>query len=321
MTRVVFLGRLAKEDVTKRLQSINDVDLFVSEDMDEILRELPGAEVFVTADVRGDDSKRLRDTLHAPGCKVRWVQCLSAGYEGLIRHGFPKNIPLANQGGAVAPAVAEHAFALMLGLLRRVPESVLAKERGEWDRSFATTTSALEGRTLVLIGFGNIGKEVAKRARAFDMQVIGVTRSGKSDPLADEMHPVTKLREILARADAIVVTAPQNPDNHHMISTAELAVCKRDAILVNVSRGGLVDPAALQDALVKGSIAAAALDVTDPEPLPPGHPMWKCPNLLITPHIAGGGSKKSRGRILNVVSENFELFRAGKPLKNVVNGA
>ena len=321
MTRVVFLGRLAKEDVTKRLQSIENVDLFVSEDMDEILRELPGAEVFVTADVRGDDSKRLHDMLHAPGCKVRWVQCLSAGYEGLVRHGFPKNISLANQGGAVAPAVAEHAFALMLGLLRRVPESVLAKSRGEWDRSFSTTTSALEGRTLVLIGFGNIGKEVAKRARAFDMQVIGVTRSGKSDPLADEMHPVTRLHEILARADAIVVTAPQNADTHPMIGAAELAVCKRDAILVNVSRGGLVDPAALQEALVKGSIAAAGLDVTDPEPLPPEHPMWKCPNLLITPHIAGGGSKKSRGRILNVVSENFDLYRAGKPLKNVVNGA
>lgn len=321
MTRVVFLGRLAKEDVTKRLQSISDVDLFVSEDMDEILRELPGAEVFVTADVRGDDSKRLADVMHAKDCKVRWVQCLSAGYEGLVRHGFPKHIPLTTQGGAVSPAVAEHAFALMLGLLRRVPESVLAKTRGEWDRSFSTTTSALEGRTLVLIGFGNIGKEVAKRARVFDMQVIGVTRSGKADALADEMHKLDKLHEVLARADVIVVTAPQNADNHHMIGAAELAACKKDAILVNVSRGGLVDPAALQNALEKGIIAAAGLDVTEPEPLPEGHPMWKCPNLLITPHIAGGGSKRSRGRILNVVSENFELYRAGKPLKNQVNAA
>ena len=319
MTRVVFLGRLAKEDVTKRLQSISDVDLFVSEDMDEILRELPGAEVFVTADVRGDDSKRLADVLHAKDCKVRWVQCLSAGYEGLVRHGFPKHIPLTNQGGAVAPAVAEHAFALMLGLLRRVPESVLAKARGEWDRSFATTTSALEGRTLVLIGFGNIGREVARRARAFDMQVIGITRSGKSDSLADEMHKLDRLLEVLARADAVVVTAPQTPENRHMIGAAQLAACKREAILVNVSRGGLVDPAALQQALEKGTIAAAGLDVTDPEPLPEGHPMWKCPNLLITPHIAGGGSKKSRGRILNVVSENFELYRAGKPLRNRIS--
>ncbi|MSQ50549.1 MAG: D-2-hydroxyacid dehydrogenase [Betaproteobacteria bacterium] len=321
MTRVVFLGRLAREDVTKRLQSIADVDLFVSEDMDEILRELPGAEVFVTADVRGDDSKRLSDVLHAKDCKVRWVQCLSAGYEGLVRHGFPKNIPLTNQGGSVAPAVAEHAFALMLGLLRRVPESVLAKTRHEWDRSFSTTTSALEGRTLALIGFGNIGKEVAKRARAFDMQVIGVTRSGRGDPLADEMHSVAKLHEVLARAEAIVLTAPQNEDNHHMIGAKELAACRRDAILVNVSRGGLVDPAALQAALEKGTIAAAALDVTEPEPLPGDHPLWNCPNLLITPHIAGGGSKKSRGRILNVVSENFELYRLGKTLKNVVNAA
>ena len=321
MTRVVFLGRLAKEDVTKRLLSIADVDLFVSEDMDEILREIPGAEVLVTADVRGDDSKRLSEALHAKDCKVRWVQCLSAGYEGLVRHGFPKNIPLTNQGGAVAPAVAEHAFALMLGLLRRVPESVLAKTRREWDRSFSTTTSALEGRSLALIGFGNIGKEIAKRARAFDMKVIGVTRSGRSDPLADEMHQVSKLHEVLARAEAIVLTAPQNEDNHHMIGAKELAACRPEAILVNVSRGGLVDPVALQAALENGIIAAAALDVTEPEPLPGDHPLWHCPNLIITPHIAGGGSKKSRGRILNVVSENFELYRAGKTLKNVVNAA
>ena len=321
MTRVVFLGRLAREDVTKRLQSIADVDLFVSEDMDEVLRELPEAEVFVTADVRGDDSKRLRDVLHAPDCKVRWVQCLSAGYEGLVRHGFPAHIPLANQGGAVAPAVAEHAFALMLGLLRRVPESVLAKTRCEWDRSFSTTTSALEGRVLAVIGFGNIGRQVARRARAFDMQIIGVTRSGGNDALADEMYPVSRLHEVLARAEAIVVTAPQTDENHHLIGAAELAVCRRDAILVNVSRGGLVDPAALQEALMNGSIAAAGLDVTEPEPLPSDHPLWDCPNLIITPHIAGGGSKKSRGRILDVVSDNFALFRAGKPLKNVVNAA
>ena len=319
MTRVVFLGRLAREDVTRRLQSIAGVDLFVSEDMDEVLHELPGAEVLVTPDVRGDDAKRLRDALHAPGCRVRWVQCLSAGYEGLMRFGFPESIPLANQGGAVAPAVAEHAFALMLGLLRRIPESVLAKGRHQWDRSFSTTTGALEGSVLAVIGFGNVGRQVAKRARAFDMHVIGVTRSGRPDPLADEIHPVAKLHEVLARADAIVISAAQTEDNRHMIGARELSVCKRDAILVNVSRGGLLDAAALQEALTKGTIAAAALDVTEPEPLPEDHPLWDCPNLILTSHIAGGGSKKSRGRILDVISENFELFRAGKPLKHVVN--
>ena len=96
-------------------------------------------------------------------------------------------------------------------------------------------------------------------------------------------------------------------------------MCRRDAILVNVSRGGLVDPAALRDALVEGRVAGAGIDVTEPEPLPGDHPLWDCPNLIITPHIAGGGSKRSRGRIVNVVSDNFALFRAGKPLLNVVN--
>jgi len=319
MTKVVFLARLAREDVEARLKAMSDVDLFVSEDVSEVARELPGAEVFVTADIRGDEAKLICDALKAPGNTVRWVQCLSAGYEGLIRPGFPAGIPLANQGGAVAPAVAEHAMALMLALLRRVPESVLAKTRHEWDRSFAASTSALEARALAVIGFGNIGKQVAKRARAFDMQILGVSRSGRSDPLADEMHPAAALREVLARADAVVIAAPQTAQTRHLIGAAELAVCRRGAILVNVSRGGLVDPDALLGALKEGRIAGAGLDVTEPEPLPPDHPLWDCPNLIISPHIAGGGSKKSRGRIVDVVSENFELYRAGKPLKHVVN--
>ncbi|MCC6472266.1 MAG: D-2-hydroxyacid dehydrogenase [Burkholderiales bacterium] len=329
VTRVVFLARLAKEDVIKRLSSIPGVELFASEDLDQVLRALAGAQVLVTADVRGEDSRKLADALASPGRTVRWVQCVSAGFEGLVRHGFPADIPLTNQGGAVAPAVAEHAFALMLALLRRVPEAVLARTRREWDRSFSSTTSALEGRTLAIIGCGHIGRQVARRALAFDMRVIGVSRSGLGHPEADaeararfdELHPVSALKSVLARAQAIVLAAPQTAQTRHLIGAAELAACRRDAILVNVARGGLVDPAALRAALERGAIAAAGLDVTEPEPLPPEDPLWNCPNLVITPHIAGGGSPMSRGRILDVLSENFERFRSGRALLHLVNAA
>ena len=148
--------------------------------------------------------------------------------------------------------------------------------------------------------------------------VLAVSRSGKYDQLADEVFPAGKLNEVLAQAELIVLALPQNSETKNIIGAAELAVCRKDAVLINVSRGGLIDPEALRTALENKTIAAAGLDVTEPEPLPTGHPLWKCPNLLITPHIAGGGSKLSRKRLVNVVAENLALYRAGKPLLNQI---
>ena len=317
--RVVFFAQLAKDAVIAKLKEIPGIDFVSTEDLHEMLRALQGAQVLVTPDVRSDDAKLLADALRAPGRTVRWVQCLSAGYESLVRHGFPQDVMLTNQGGAVAPAVAEHAFALMLALVRRLYESIPAKARHEWIPGITARTSVLEGRTLAVVGFGHAGREIAKRARAFDMTILGVSRSGKPDPLADEMHPTTELREVLARSDAIVIAASHTPETYHLIGAKEFAVCKPDTIFVNVARGPLVDPAALKAALDEKKIAAAGIDVTEPEPLPADHPLWDCPNLIISPHHAGGGSKKSRQRILNVLAENMDRFRLGKPLLHVVH--
>lgn len=317
--RVVFFAQLAKDAVIETLKKQPGIDLYASEDVHEMLKALPGAEVLVTPDVRDADSKLLAEALHDPGRTVRWVQCLSAGYESLTRHGFPPDMVLTNQGGAVAPAVAEHALALMLALVRRLYESIPAKARHEWIRNLTARSSVLEGRTLAVVGFGHVGRAIAKRARAFDMAILGVSRSGKPDPLADEMHPSTALRDVLARADAIVIAASHNRETYHLIGERELAVCKPEAILVNVSRGPLVDPKALQAALQAEKIAAAGIDVTEPEPLPADSPLWDCPNLIISPHHAGGGSKRSRARILDALAENIARYRAGKPLLHVVH--
>ncbi len=318
--RVVFLAQLAKDAVIETLNRQPNVDLYASESINEVLNALPGAEVLVTPDVREADSKPLADALRAPGRTVRWVQCLSAGYESLVRHGFPEDMVLTNQGGAVAPAVAEHAFALMLALVRRLYESIPAQARHEWIRNLSARTSVLEGRTLAVIGFGHVGKAIARRARGFDMTVLGVSRSGNPDALADEVHPTGALREVLARAEAIAIAASHNRDTYHLIGERELAVCKPEAILVNVSRGPLVDPQALRATLEGGKIAGAGIDVTEPEPLPADSPLWDAPNLIISPHHAGGGSKRSRARILNALAENIARYRAGEPLLHVVHG-
>jgi phosphoglycerate dehydrogenase-like enzyme len=316
--RVVFFARLAKDAVIAKLKQIPGIDFVATEDVQEMLRALKGAQVLVTPDVRGEESRLLADALCAPGRTLRWVQCLSAGYESLVRHGFPQDMVLTNQGGAVAPAVAEQAFALMLALVRHLYESIPAKARHEWIPDMSARASVLEGRTLAVVGFGHAGRAIARRARAFDMTVLGVSRSGNPDPLADEMHPASALREVLARSDAIVIAASHTPETHHLIGAKEFAVCKSDAILVNVARGPLVDPTALKAALDGKTIAGAGIDVTEPEPLPADHPLWDCANLIITPHHAGGGSTRSRQRILNVLAENMDRFRLGQPLLHVV---
>ena len=155
------------------------------------------------------------------------------------------------------------------------------------------------------------GGEVAKRARAFGMTILAATRTPKDEPLVDEVHPLTKLKEVLARADFIVVTIAQTGETRGLIGAAEFAACKPNAYLVNVARGPIIDQAALLDALKTGKIAGAGIDVTDPEPLPPTDPLWDAPNLIISPHCGGGGSQASMARLSGRVTENLARFQNG----------
>jgi D-3-phosphoglycerate dehydrogenase len=167
----------------------------------------------------------------------------------------------------------------------------------------------LSGATVAIVGFGAIGRQVAHRLRGFACRIIAVTRSGAAEAGADMALAVSQLEEALALADAVVLTLPLSAATRHLLDAQRLAACRRQPVIVNVSRGALIDTGALVAALQSGQIAGAGLDVTDPEPLPTGHPLWTVPNLVLSPHIAAGGGY---GLLADFVAGNLERVMQGE---------
>lgn len=254
----------------------------------------------------------LAAALAAPQARTRWLQLLTAGYETLDLHGAPAGCLVSNAGDVWSPSVAEHVFALMLGLARCARQCADDQQAGRWNAPVRHQVRSLAGSRMLIVGMGSIGRETAVRARAFGMSVAGVNRTGRPVAEADVMYPVERLHAALADADVILIAAPSTPETRRMIGRAELAVCKPDALLINVARGDLVDSDALLAALRAGKIGGAGLDVTDPEPLPQGHPLWAEPNVIITPHLGGAASPAYMERLARHVAENAARFAAGE---------
>jgi phosphoglycerate dehydrogenase-like enzyme len=251
---------------------------------------------------------------HQP--RLRWVQLPTMGYDSVELHGVPHGVTVTTAGDAYAPTVAEHAVLLLLALVRRLPEMVRNAEQRRWDQSNAVKIGTLHGATVAVVGFGNIGREVAVRLRAFGARIVAVTRSGRPDALADESARGEDLLEVLGRSDAVVLALPLNAQTRHLIDAHTLAAMQPHALLVNVSRGGVVDQAALTRALAEERLGGAGLDVTDPEPLPADDPLWTLPNALITPHVAGYGGDVAPRRILALVERNLRAFIESRPLES-----
>ncbi len=171
---------------------------------------------------------------------------------------------------------------------------------------------------MLIVGLGHIGGELARRARGFGMRIVAVTRSQKRSDNVDEVHGLEALHAVLPSADVIAVTIALAPQTRHLMGREAFAACKRGAILINVARGGLIDQAAMCAALRSGQLGGAALDATDPEPLPKDDPLWTCPNVLISPHTASSGSAAGVTRTVSGVLENLQRLRSGLPLLNVV---
>ena len=245
--------------------------------------------------------------------RLRWIQLVTAGYDGLVAHGVPDGVIVSNVGGFFSPAVAEHAVALLLALLRQLPKSIADTRTGVFDRSGAVQLRSLAGMTVAIIGFGSIGHEVAQRLRPFGVRIIGLVRRQRADSLADEIHTMNELHDVLARADVAIVSVPLVQATRGLIAQREFDLCRRGMILINVSRGEVVDSVALAAALRDGRIAGAGLDVTDPEPLPENHPLGVAPNLIVTPHIAGTGRPGAADAMADLVLGNIDVMATGKP--------
>lgn len=252
----------------------------------------------------------------------RWLQLLSAGSETLLQHGVPSRVDVTNAGSVWSPLVAEHTLGLMLAVARRLPKVLAAQAERRWqgwDGAIRRDMESLMERHLVIVGMGSIGSEVAARARAFGMRITGVSRSGRAHPHADAVLPVARLHEALADADYVVVAVPGSPQTQRLVGSRELAACPAHAVLLNVGRGSAVDTDALVQALTAGTIAAAALDVTDPEPLPESHPLWRAPNVILSPHLAGAAPERYNARLVRHVSANVRSRLAGLPLNDRVS--
>lgn len=250
--------------------------------------------------------------------KLKWVQVLTAGYDNITRIGIPSNLTVTSVGDAFSPSVAVHAATLLLALQRGIPAALAFQQTGEWSKSLASRMVMPEGKTLLICGFGSIGQEVARLLAPFGMHVIGISRSGAPHPLAKEVHKTEALLSQLPRADAIVLSMPLSPATAGLFDARAFAVCRPHALLVNVSRGKLIDQTALADALKAGKLGGAGLDVTDPEPLPPGHPLWSAPNIIISPHVAGAAGPYGTERQIERASDNLRRYLAGEPVRHRV---
>jgi len=314
--KVVLNASLGKAQLQKRFaEAIADQAVWV-DDADGAIAELQSADALVCQD--GFFSEKIAEAVRHGAPKLRWIQLTTAGYDHVKRHGVPPRITLCNAGEAYAPAVATHALALLLAAQRRVATALTQQQRHAWDRGFATQLTTPGSSTVVVIGFGPIGREIGRLVRAFGGRVIAVTRRGRRDPNADEVVPVARLHDVLPRVEAIVIAAPYDETTHHLIGEREFAACRKTAVLVNIARGGIVDPRALEAALRAGTIAGAAIDVTEPEPLPADDPLWNAPNLIITPHCAGACGPIAGERLADLACDNLARFIDGTPLMHVV---
>jgi D-3-phosphoglycerate dehydrogenase len=249
--------------------------------------------------------------------RVRWVQLPSAGVERWLASGLLDADPSrvwTSAAGAYAGIVAEHALAQLLAGFRRLPEAARATT---WEGS-ALEGRTLRGATVAIVGAGGIGQALIALLAPFGAHVVAVTRRGEPVPGAGETLPVDRVGEVWPRADAVVLIAPATAATHHLVDAAVLAALPADAWIVNVGRGSLVDTDALVRALADGAIGGAALDVTDPEPLPDDHPLWSEPRALITPHTANPLGPRTEA-LAERVSENVARRREGRDLLGVVD--
>ncbi|HBF37164.1 MAG TPA: D-2-hydroxyacid dehydrogenase [Firmicutes bacterium] len=249
--------------------------------------------------------------------RLKWLFSFSAGVEKLpFKELMEMGVRVTNTRGIHGPQIAEQTMGMMISFSRGLNRSYRNQLEQKWDQFM--TVDELTGKTLCIIGAGSIGREIARKAKAFDLTVIGLKTHPEPMENFDQVWGIAKLHEALGLADYTVLITPLTDQTYHLMGRAEFEAMKKSGIFINVSRGDTVDETALIEALQKGLIAGAGLDVFHEEPLPPTHSLWKMNNVIITPHNSGI-SPKMLERASSIFMEGWTCYRQGRPLPNPVN--
>jgi phosphoglycerate dehydrogenase-like enzyme/glyoxylase-like metal-dependent hydrolase (beta-lactamase superfamily II) len=308
---------LSPEQVAGLRQIAPNVELLFARNPKEALALAP--------EVHGMSGSLCKPEVLRVAKNLRWVLQASAGVEHLVS--IPElvdndQIVLTNARTMFGPNIGDHVFALLLSLTRGLPHFAALMKTGTWGRDRGAGGPALielKGKTMLVVGLGGIGREVARRAHAFGMQVVATDpQEGPVPHYVARLEAPDQFPALLPGADVVVVAAPLTPRTRGLFGAAQFAAMKPSAYFINVARGGIYDNQALAAALRAGKLAGAGLDVTDPEPLPSNHPLWKAPNVIITPHVAGQSSGAT-ARLRALLMENMRRFASGEPLLNVVD--
>jgi phosphoglycerate dehydrogenase-like enzyme len=300
------------------LRDFPEVEAAKAHSLESLANALDGAEILhvYNSAFTAEFARLVRDK----GRALKWIQFTTVGVEIGLKAGLPEGVWVTNSGDVSQRVLASHAMALMLGVMRGFRRFELLRERREWARhGMSSYIIDPDGARMVILGMGHIGQEIARKAKAFDMEVICVTRSPSPIvPEIDRVVPREKVDEVLPSADVVMVAMPLDNDTRGFLSAERIALMQETAILVNISRGKVVDEAALARALAEGRIMGAGLDALAEEPLPAASPLWELPNVLLTPHVGGQGGRQLWWRMSELIRDNTRRYLSGTPLEHVV---
>src|ERR687885_160007 len=310
----VFVSRIIPDEGFQPIIAQTDADVWQDElppPRDELLRAVVGRDGILTLLTdRVDD-----ELLDQAGPQLKVVSNYAVGFDNIdVPACTRRGVAVGNTAGVLTETTADAAFALLMAAARRIPEAYDYVRQDRWKTwgPLLLLGPDVHHATLGILGFGRIGREIAKRARGFDMQVLYYDVQAASPEDEQRLNARrASMDEVLAQSDFVTLHVNLTPETYHLMNQERLAKMKRSAILVNASRGPVVDPEALYDALKHGVIAGAALDVTDPEPMPGNHKLLTLPNCLVVPHIASG-SFATRGKMASIAAQNLLAGIRGK---------
>ena len=300
------------------LREFPEVEAVKAESLETLARALDGAEIFqvYNSAFTPEFAQLVRDK----GRALKWIQFTTVGIDIALKAGLPHGVWVTNSGDVSQRVLAGHAMALMLGVMRGFRRFEPLRAQHDYARKLMPRYMvAPDGGRMVILGMGRIGQDIARKAKAFDMEVICVTRAAApAVPEIDRVVPREQVDELLPTADVVMIAMPLDAATQGFMSAERIALLKESAVFVNISRGKVVDEAALALALAEGRIMGAGLDAFAREPLPPESPLWDLPNVVMTPHVGGNGGRELWRRLNDLVRDNMRRYLSGAPLKHVV---